>query len=379
MKTTLLTVAGLMAAALCLAAAPSDEVPGVGEPGGPTHELDGEEMRQWLRGREVFDRDFSAADGVGAPHMNADSCRACHQDPAMGGAGALDVNVSRFGRNFGGAGPFENLPGGQMYSKLQPPPSGVRENAHEDADVFEQRQTPSALGDGLIETIPEAVILANEDPDDDDGDGIRGVARILMVAGQPEVGRFGWKAQVPTLHDFVRDAMGGECGITTPDDGRGFSMLEDGDDVDDPELSLQDAEDIDFFLENLGPPLRGGSTAMEVRQGEALFSALRCDRCHIPTLPGTEGPVNLYSDLLLHNVHKPGFRGMDDPGAPSGWYRTPPLWGIKDTAPYMHDGRAYDLVQAIKQHSGEARFSAVGYEALSDQEQQALIAFLEDL
>ncbi len=56
----------------------------------------------FLRGQELFDRDFNRKDGVGAPEMNADSCRACHQDPVMGGAGPLEVNVSRFASDNGG-------------------------------------------------------------------------------------------------------------------------------------------------------------------------------------------------------------------------------------------------------------------------------------
>ena len=82
-------------------AAPGDEIPGVGEAGGPTYHLSPQQMRRWIAGRNVFNRNFTLADGVGTPDMNADSCRACHQDPAMGGAGALDVNVSRFGYDNG--------------------------------------------------------------------------------------------------------------------------------------------------------------------------------------------------------------------------------------------------------------------------------------
>ena len=351
-----------------------------GQQGGPVAGISRAQYRTWLEGRAVFDRAFSVAEGLGAPEFNADSCRACHQDPAVGGAGSLELNVSRFATDNGGAGPFMDLPGGQMFSKLRPPPDGTRENQHASADLFEQRQTPSILGDGLIETISDATILAGQDLTDANGDGIFGVARVRMIKGQPEVGRFGWKAQVPLLEDFVRDAMGGECGITTPDDGRGFAMLADADGQADPELTEDDVDLVNFFMQKLAAPTRdGGAGTGDVERGEELFSDLRCDRCHTPSLPGSGGPVNLFSNLLLHDVMGPGFSGMAEDGAPSGMYRTPPLWGIEDTAPYMHDGRASDLEAAVLAHQGEAAFSSAAYLLLTPTQQDSLIAFLEDL
>ena len=345
---------------LCLALAPQD--PGVD------------------RGRALFDKAFSRVDGVGAPEMNADSCRGCHRDPMMGGAGPLEFNVSRFARDEGGAGPFSNLPGGQGLSVLYPPHVPGREEYDEaTADVFEQRQTPSVLGDGLIDTISDSVIIANEDPTDADGDGIFGVARRLNVSSNIEIGKFGWKAQVPTLRDFTNDAMFGELGITTPDDGRGFGMRTDGDTIADPEISAAQVDDITDFMVSLPAPARGGSVDPQVAIGEALFATIGCAVCHIPELTGSGGPVALYSNLLLHNVMPSNYRGMEEPGAGVGFFRTPPLWGIKDTAPYMHDGRAEDLNAAILSHDGESTAVRQAYEALSAVDMQALLLFLEDL
>ncbi len=334
------------------------------------------------RGRALFDKAFTQAEGLGAPEMNADSCRACHQDPAMGGAGPLELNVSRFARDNGGAGPFENLDGGQGLSKLYPPMHPGREEHPEGpdgADVFEQRQTPSVFGDGLIDEIPGIVITSHEDTLDANGDGIFGVARRIDVNGVIEIGRFGWKGQVPRLADFVNDAMMGELGITTPDNGRGFAGLSDGDPVADPEISQQDVDDMTAFLKSLPAPARGGSTDPRVVEGLGLFHEIGCAICHIPSLPGPNGPVPLYSNLLLHDVMPTDFRGMSEPGAPSGMFQTPPLWGIKDTAPYMHDGRAEDLQDAILAHYSEAEQVRQNYEALTDRQKAALILFLEDL
>ena len=391
--------AAVLAGALLLglpALSQNDEIPGVGEPGGPGRVLNPAEMEQWLRGRALFDRPMHRTRGLGFPEMNADSCRACHQDPAVGGAGGLELNVSRFAFDNNGAGPFIDLPGGQGLSKLYPPwvldptvtppnDPATNETGREEydpvvADVFEQRQTPSILGGGLIDGIPDLEILQNEDPFDSNFDGIFGVARMVSVGvGPDEVGRFGWKAQVPHLEDFTRDAMGGELGMTTPADGRGFAFTTDSDSVADPELTLQEVADVTFFMAELGPPLRTFSADPDVAAGEGLFNTIGCAICHIPELQGASGPVPLYSDLLLHNVMPAGFRGMVEPGAGAGFFKTPPLWGIKDTAPYMHDGRGETLHGVILRHDGEAAAVRAAYQALPSADQARLIAFLNDL
>jgi len=345
----------------------------LGQPGGDP---------QFERGRALFDKPFSLAEGLGAPEMNADSCRACHQDPGMGGAGPLELNVSRFGNDNGGFGPFTNLPGGQGLSKLFPPSVHGREEYPQGiggADVFEQRQTPSVIGHGAIDLIPDAVIVANEDVNDANGDGIYGVARRLTVAGNLEIGRFGWKAQVPRLADFVNDAMFGELGLTTPDNGRGFAGLVDVDNVSDPEITQEQVDDIAHFMAMLPPPARGGSMDPRVIEGLKTFHSIGCAKCHTPSLAGPTGPVPLFSNLLLHNVMPAGFRGMVEPGAEAGFYKTPPLWGIKDTAPYMHDGRAEDLPGSILAHFGEANSARLNFLDLQPPEREALMLFLEDL
>ncbi len=353
--------------------------PGIGQPGGPISGVSSIELGMFNRGRAIFDRDFHASTGLGAPEINADSCRGCHQDPVLGGSGALELNVSRFGSDNGGMGPFTNLEGGQSLSKLHPPFVALREECPPEADVFEQRQTPAIFGLGLVSEIADIDILANEDPTDADGDGVFGVARRVDVNGTIEIGKFGWKAQLPLISDFARDAMLGEMGITTPNDHRGLTALTDADGVVDPELSRRDFEDLKMFMKLLGPPIRTGSTAPEVAAGELLFEQVGCAVCHVPSLPGPAGPVNLYSNLLLHDVMPTDFRGMSEPGAEVGLYRTAPLWGIGDTAPFMHDGRAEDLDGAIRSHFSEGDAARVSYEGLSPTEQADLIAFLEDL
>ncbi len=281
--TTHLTTVALLGLGLGTLFAPQDPQPD------PTQDP------RFVRGRALFDHAFHRADGLGHPGMNADSCRACHRDPAMGGAGPLELNVSRFGRDFNGAGPFTDLAGGQIVSKLNPPFHAGREECPPEADVFEQRQTPSIFGGGLIDTIPGFVITANEDPIDADGDGIFGVARRIDVNGTIEIGRFGWKGQVPRLADFVNDAMFGEMGITTPDNGRGFGSRADGDATTDPEIDQDQVDDMAFFLANLPAP------ATQRGSRSSLHSVVRCSK------PGAMATPN---------------DGSSSDGSPSGDHRS---------------------------------------------------------
>lgn len=73
-----------------------DPLPAIGSPGGPDRVLSAQEEIAWRRGRDVFTRGVSVHKGLG-PFFNGDSCRACHLDPAVGGAGGKDVDVLRFG------------------------------------------------------------------------------------------------------------------------------------------------------------------------------------------------------------------------------------------------------------------------------------------
>lgn len=339
-----------------------------------------EHDEKFAAGLALFDRRFHRSEGLGTPELNADSCRACHQDPSIGGAGGLELNVSRFGDDGNGTIPFRNLPGGQGLSKFRPPWTGGREEYDPTtANCFEQRQTPSIFGAGEINSIPGHVIRANEDPNDLNQDGIYGVARLLDIGGRQVVGRFGWKAQVPRLRDFALDAMAGELGITTPDDGRGFALASDNDGIPDPELSTEQVDELTHFMRNLPAPVFRPSDSAQVQRGGVLFTTVGCAICHVPELQGERGPVRLFSNLLLHDVMPPDFRGMSEPGAGVGMYRTPPLWGISMTAPYMHDGRAATLAEAIAAHDGEAVGVRQNFEALSSSDQAAVIEYLKRL
>jgi CxxC motif-containing protein (DUF1111 family) len=343
-----------------------------GSLGGPVRALDPAEQARFLAGRAVFDRDTARGAGLG-PRFNGDSCRACHFAPVVGGAGPADVDVIRQGVLVSGAVSAPSH--GTMAHRFGLDP--VRPALDPAADFFERRQTPTLLGLGLIDLIPEATILSHADPDDLDGDGVRGRAHVLPDG---RLGRFGWKADVPSVAEFARDAMTNELGVTVPDEaGLSFGSASDADGVADPEITRDDLDALRFYLRTLAPPPRRDATDPAVVRGEALFTDVGCASCHRNLALADGTVVPLYSDLLLHDVAAPGAFGVGSGDASGREFRTPPLWGISDTAPYMHDGRAETLEAAVAAHDGEARRAAMAVSALSPSDRAALLRFLESL
>jgi CxxC motif-containing protein (DUF1111 family) len=163
-------------------------------------------------------------------------------------------------------------------------------------------------------------------------------------------------------------------------DGLTFGSILDTDDVADPETGVSFLDGITRFMELLGPaPRLAPSDPAQAAEGQALFTSVGCASCHVPVLRGTAGDVPLYSDLLLHEVLPEGMHGIEDASANELEFRTAPLWGIRLSAPYLHDGRADTLRDAILGHDGEALSSRDKFQALSEQAQAALLAFLETL
>jgi len=356
---------------------PDAEIPEAGTPGAPLPLADDAEREMWRAGRDLFELDFGESQGLG-PLFNGDSCRGCHFDPldergrpTVGGAGPLDVNVVRHG-TLAGDGNFVAPQYGTILHKLSVAGAPRREHTTEH-NVFEMRQTPSTLGLGLLSSVAADDLRAIADPMDLDGDGVAGIVHEL---GDGRVGRLGWKAQVPSVREFVRDAMSAEMGITLPEEaGFTYGVTSDEDDVPDPELSSEQIDSIAFFIEHLAPPM----PTEDVPGGFALFSQVGCDTCHRETIPGSgeDFPTPAYTDLLLHSVAMPDARGIDDGVGVGTLFRTPPLWGVSGSAPYMHDGLAGTVEDAIAAHDGEAQASRRAYEALDSADQATLIRWVE--
>ena len=154
----------------------------------------------------------------------------------------------------------------------------------------------------------------------------------------------------------------------------------DGDRIADPELDRRDLGELILFGRFLAPPQRKPFNDAALR-GELLFEELGCVKCHIPSLPSSRGPVDAYTDLLIHHMGEDledNIR-LGDVSASLTDFRTQPLWGISLFPPYLHDGRAPTLMDAIDLHGGEAQAIRDAFTGLEPDEQADVITFLEHL
>ena len=249
--------------------------------------------------------------------------------------------------------------------------------------VVSSRNAPALFGSGRIDAIPERR---------DQGRGA--AASPPEVAGRVSrlkdgrVGRFGWKAQVPGLEEFVLTACANEMGLEVTGHHQAPDPLGYGDDDDRPEPDMSDDEcrALVTYVGALAAPVEWAGGEWLAR-GRTVFGRAGCADCHRPSLGGVNG---IYSDLLVHDMG-PGLNDAavyygreseeeNSPGVPkSPEWRTPPLWGVADSAPYLHDGRARTLAAAIQLHGGQAKASAARFAALAPAERSQLLDFLGSL
>ena len=179
------------------------------------------------------------------------------------------------------------------------------------------------------------------------------------------------------------------------------------------DLSANQCEQLIQFVSGLPAPTRRAAEtpqhAEEIVAGQKLFSKVGCAECHRPKLGEVEG---IYSDLLLHDMGQllsdsgsystnatiVASEGSQDPlqvqksteennarekppkfGASTREWRTPPLWGLRDSAPYLHDGRADTVTDAVALHGGEGMWAAEEFFKLSPAERQQVELFLQSL
>src|SRR5438094_773489 len=180
--------------------------------------------------------------------------------------------------------------------------------------LFSPRTAPAVFGLGLLEAVPGDELRELADPYDRDGDGISGRLNIAWdeVQQRYAIGRFGWKAAVPTLRQQVSGAYNGDMGITSmlfPAESCEEYQL--GCERHDAEVSDATVAAVTFYTQTLGVPARRDVDDFEVRRGEALFAIAGCGSCHVPTLttgfvpgiPEISGQIiHPYTDLLLHNM-----------------------------------------------------------------------------
>jgi CxxC motif-containing protein (DUF1111 family) len=335
-------------------------------------------------------------EGLG-PAFNGTSCAVCHNVPVIGGTGT--IAELRAGR-LNASGEFETLDGtGEtLFHLFSVPGHSCQPILPADATVFARRVPIPLFGAGLVEAIPDETIRALEDPTDRNGDGVSGRAGIVVdvASGERRVGRFGWKAQHATLLSFSGDAYRNEMGITNDlfpleaaygvaaDRMRLCDPIPDPEDKPDPRTRRRGIDNFTSFMRLLAPIPRAGVDD-RARQGEAIFAAIGCTACHVPSL--TTGPsshpvfdrksVALFSDLLLHEIGTGD--GIKQGPAEAKEIRTPALWGLRHRRPLLHDGSAGTAEEAIRRHGEEAALARRGFERLTDVERDAVLAFLRTL
>ena len=181
-------------------------------PGSPLPGLSAQELELFRTGLEDFSEVESAGDGLG-PAFNGTSCAVCHSVPAIGGITSMtEVRAGHRDED----GKFSELSGGTLFHMFSIPGHRCQVQIPAEANVIARRAPIPLFGAGLVEAIPDEALIALEDPDDRDGDGISGrAARVVDIAsGRVRVGRFGWKSQHATLLAFSGDAYRNEMGIT---------------------------------------------------------------------------------------------------------------------------------------------------------------------
>jgi CxxC motif-containing protein (DUF1111 family) len=371
----------------------------------------------WGQGRTQFQTPETVADGLG-PIFNNVSCFNCHNQPDNNGlpivGGASAQTELRFKTS---SGVFDLL----HVSSTNP--NVCQDVVPFDAVLTAHRKSNQTFGLGLIEAIPDATILANVNRNNGK-DGVFGRAAVLsdpvtnLIAtgtffnGVPNrVGRFGWKDQEATLLAFAGDGQINELGQTNRFFGTDFAPHQGGleppntiardaaepggitattlqdtpADPNSPEgpANFDDSDRYAVFMQLNAPPPTVPLSASALR-GQAKFAQINCTACHMPSMTTGASKISdvlsfqnvaLYSDLLLHDMGNLG-DGIVQGAAGATEMRTAPLWGLRARAPFLHDGRAATVMDAIMAHAGEAAKIQDRFAHLPAAQQQDIIDFL---
>jgi CxxC motif-containing protein (DUF1111 family) len=391
-------------------------------------------------GKDDFNSAEDVADGIG-PRMNLDSCGGCHSQPAAGGsAPALNPQVAfaskdggtdgvpafitangpvrevRFVKNAdgtadGGVHALFTITGraGAAGCTLAQPDFATQAA---NGNVIFRIPTPT-FGLGLVEMIPDGQILANQRADAaaKSSLGITGKANF-HVAGRTITGmannngndgtiaRFGWKAQNKSLLLFSGEAYNVEMGIsnelfqtereeeptcqfkTVPNDTQNMDAAN----ALDATTAIQNFSNFMRFLDAPQP----AATTPSTLNGRNLFAQIGCALCHTPSFTTGNSavaalnnkPVNLYSDLLVHDMGNGLADGVSQGEAGPREFRTAPLWGVGQRVFFLHDGRTSDLQAAIRAHQSfgsEANGVVNNYRNLREGQKQDVLNFLRSL
>ena len=286
-----------------------------------------------------------------------------------------------------------------------------------------QRNTSALFGAGVIDAIPDSVIEAAAKQKHEDFPRVSG--RIHQLADQ-KIGKFGWKAQKASLRDFTLAACANELGLDVPEHAQPDVPYEKDRKRKGHDMTEKEADVLVAYVRSLPAPIQDlpkeKQAANQIEEGREVFESAGCAVCHTPDMGDAKG---VYSDFLLHDMgeqlqasgsygsiltpqefdplandgpttgspqpgdsageqaSQPGTQPQNRINTPaaatSAEWRTPPLWGIRDSAPYLHDGRAATLEQAIALHGGEGSDAAIRYFMMPQKKRQRMIAFLKTL
>lgn len=260
------------------------------------------------------------------------------------------------------------------------------------------RMAPAVFGRGLLEAIAEETIVGWSDEFDDDNDGISGRPNRVVdpLSGETRLGRFGLKANAPSLLVQNAGAYSEDMGVTNsvfPVESA-FGQTQYDELLDDAEVDDQTLEDVTFYVQTLGVPARRDVDDEQVLLGESLFEQAQCAACHksqVTTGDFADVPevanqtIFPFTDMLLHDMGEGLADNRPDYLASGQEWRTPPLWGIGLTAvvqgrvELLHDGRARSFMEAIMWHGGEAEQARETVRRMPFEDRQALLAFLNSL
>lgn len=369
--------------------------------------------------------------GKAGPHYVHDRCAGCHvrngrAAPAPVGQPlekwvfkVADVNGNshpNLGRalqpKVSGGAASEGTPSIAFWAES----NGLRKPNYQFSGVapakFSARVAPQIVGIGLLEAIPESTILAKEDVNDANGDGISGKANRVIdpVTGQTRLGRFGYKAAATSVKHQVASAFNLDMGVMNsvfPNPDCGSSQTDCG--AGGSEVSDVHLNNLVKYISTLGVRPQRNLNDTAVQRGETQFAAIGCVACHTGTTVQTSQyhplgelrsqTIRPYTDMLLHDMGTDMADNLGEGLATGAEWRTAPLWGLGLSAcvtggvtnaaqgaqvctpvhSYLHDGRARSIEEAILWHGGEGQASKASYQALGASQKQDVLRFLESL
>ncbi|HEV7968076.1 MAG TPA: di-heme oxidoredictase family protein [Candidatus Acidoferrales bacterium] len=395
------------------------------------------------RFQEVESVQNGTNNGLG-PTFNSNQCSSCHSQPAVGGTSPV-VNPQIAVANLDGAtntipsfitlngpvrearfkfvtepdGRLSNIPDGGVHGLFTITGRSDAAGCQMSQPNFERMiqennisfRIPTPLfGGGLIETISDDTIMANQNADGESKQSLGVFGTPNRSGNDGSITRFGWKAQNKSLLMFAGEAYNVEMGITNEifQNERGYPPVplpkgclinptpEDTTNFDVTSTLAVPSDIVAFsnfmrFLDRPAPSCSGPSCSASIQNGRNVFvNVAKCSVCHTPSLTtGTSYvaalsnvPANLFSDLLLHHMGSGLADGVSQGGAGPDQFRSAPLWGLGQRLFFLHDGRTSDLMQAIEDHASsgsEANAVIRNFNGLSESQKQDVLNFLRSL